>query len=77
MDLYRKYVNSIIYLFWLRMQASILEKLTKDGQLLDLTSDGQYDSPGYNARYCFLTIVHAATKLLVDFYVAEKTQVIF
>jgi hypothetical protein len=29
----------------------------------------------YLARYCFYTIVESVTNLLLDFYVAEKTQV--
>jgi hypothetical protein len=49
-NLLRKYVNPIIYSFWLRMQTAMLEKLMQSGKPLDLTADGQYDSPGYSAR---------------------------
>jgi hypothetical protein len=32
------------------MQADIVEDLRKEGRLLEITGDGQFDSPGYSAR---------------------------
>jgi hypothetical protein len=55
------------------MQSSIIEQFR--GKAIDVTGDGQFDSPGFTARYCFYTIVEATSKRVVDFYVAEKTQV--
>jgi hypothetical protein len=55
------------------MQSSIIEQFR--GRTIDVTGDGQFDSPGFTARYCFYTFVEATSKLVVDFYVAEKTQV--
>lgn len=68
------YVNTAIYSFWSRMQSSLLERLQRSGQPIAVTGDGQYDSPGFSARYCFYTLVEASSKLVLDFYVAEKTQ---
>jgi hypothetical protein len=69
------YVNPVIYSFWSRMQSSLVERLQRSGRPIAVTGDGQYDSPGFSARYCFYTLVEATSKLVLDFYVAEKTQV--
>jgi hypothetical protein len=55
------------------MQAAITERF--HGQPVDVTGDGQFDSPGFTARFCFYTVVESVSKLVLDFYVAEKTQV--
>lgn len=55
------------------MQTGLLQRFR--GQPIDVTGDGQFDSPGFTARYCFYTIVETTSKLVLDFYVAEKTQV--
>ncbi len=71
----RIYVNQVIYNFWIRMQEGILEKIRRKGKPVRLTGDGQYDSPGHNARYCFYTMIESVSKLVLDFYIAEKTMV--
>jgi len=55
------------------MQRALVDKFC--GQPIKVTGDGQYDSPGFTARYCLYTIVESSSKMLLDFYVAEKTQV--
>ncbi len=71
----RLYVNQIIYNYWIRMQAGIVEKILRSGKPVNLTGDGQFDSPGFSARFLFYTMIDSTTKLVVDFYVAEKTMV--
>ena len=71
----RLYVNQIIYNYWMRMQAGIVEKILRSGKPVNLTGDGQFDSPGFSARFLFYTMIDSTTKLVVDFYVAEKTMV--
>jgi hypothetical protein len=44
------------------------------GQPISITGDGQFDSPGYSASYCFYSFVEASSKLMIDFYVAEKSM---
>jgi hypothetical protein len=67
------YVNPIICRFWTRMQTAMFERFR--GQPLSVTGDGQFDSPGFSARFCFYSIIEATSKLVLDFYIAEKTQV--
>jgi hypothetical protein len=57
------------------MQSELVVRFQQSGQPLAVTGDGQYDSPGFNARYCFYTLVESTSRLVLDFYVAEKTQV--
>jgi hypothetical protein len=71
----RIYVNQVIYNFWICMQEGILDKIRRRGKPVRITGDGQYDSPGHNARYCFYTMIESVSKLVVDFYMAEKTMV--
>jgi hypothetical protein len=71
----RIYVNQVIYNFWIRIQEGILDKIRRRGKPVRITGDGQYDSPGHNARYCFYTMIESVSKLVVDFYMAEKTMV--
>jgi hypothetical protein len=71
----RMYVNQIIYNYWIRMQEGIVEKILRSGKPVNLTGDGQFDSPGFSARFLFYTMIDSTTKLVVDFYVAEKTMV--
>lgn len=69
------FVNRIIYSFWIRMQSTLLERFQQSGRPISITGDGQYDSPGFSARYCFYTLVETTSRCVLDFYVAEKTQV--
>jgi hypothetical protein len=73
-NLQASYVNGIIHRYWTRMQDALTERFR--GQPINVTGDGQYDSPGFSARYCFYTVVESTSNLLLDFYVAEKSQVL-
>jgi hypothetical protein len=47
------YVNHTIYAFWNRMQENILNKIRLSGEPISVSGDGQFDSPGFSAAYCF------------------------
>lgn len=51
-----------------------MEQLKRKGSPISITGDGQYDSPGFSAAYCFYSVVEAKTKMIVDFFVAEKSM---
>lgn len=56
------------------MQATLMDRFRQSGEPIAITGDGQYDSPGFSASYCFYSIVEAESKQVLDFYVAEKTM---
>jgi hypothetical protein len=68
------FANPIIFSFWSRMQQTIVDRFKQVGRPISVTGDGQYDSPGFSASYCFYSIVEAKTKLILDFFVAEKSM---
>jgi hypothetical protein len=52
----------------------MIDQIRQCGQPISITGDGQYDSPGFSATYCFYSIVETTTKKMLDFYVAEKSM---
>jgi hypothetical protein len=54
-------VNPIIWMTWKDMQSQLLAQITSSGAEITASGDGQFDSAGYCAYYCFYTIVDAAT----------------
>ena len=52
-SLQKAYVNKIIYGYWLKMQKQIIDTIQATGEAISISSDGQYDSPGFSAAYCF------------------------
>ncbi len=56
------------------MQDAIVDRLKRLGRPISITGDGQFDSPGFSATFCFYSIVEAKTKMIIDFFVAEKTM---
>jgi len=47
------YVNNTIFAYWNRMQENILSKIRLRGEPISVSGDGQFDSPGFSAAYCF------------------------
>jgi hypothetical protein len=56
------------------MQAKLMDRIRQSREPVAITGDGQYDSPGFSASYCFYSIVESGSKQVLDFYVAEKTM---
>lgn len=55
----KAYVHPIIWQTWTEMQAALCDELR--GRELKVTGDGQYDSPGFTAYYCFYSLVESTT----------------
>ena len=68
------YVNPIVYSYWTRMQKQLQDHLKQIGRPITLTGDGQFDSPGFSASYCFYSAVETTTNKVLDFYVATKSM---
>jgi hypothetical protein len=68
------FVNQIVYSKWIRMQETLLAPFQLSGRPLSVSGDGQYDSPGFSASYCFYSMVETGSKKIIDFYVAEKSM---
>jgi hypothetical protein len=43
----------MVYSYWLRMQERIISSIQASGEPISVSGDGQYDSPGFTAAYCF------------------------
>jgi hypothetical protein len=48
-----QYVNTAIYALWSRMQENIFNKIRQSAESISVSGDGQFDSPGFSAAYCF------------------------
>jgi transposase-like protein len=68
------FVNPIVYTYWNSMRQALMEKFRMSGKPINISGDGQFDSPGFNARYCFYSVIEATTNKVLDFYVADKSQ---
>jgi hypothetical protein len=55
----KDYVNPIIWLTWIEMKEELYDEMR--GKELRVMGDGQFDSPGYSASYCFYTVVESTT----------------
>ena len=50
-----------------------MDKLRSSAKLA-LCGDGQFDSPGYSAKYCTYSIMNCDTDEIIDFCVIQKGQ---
>ena len=73
-SLQSSFVNPIVYLHWIDMRKTLMDKLRQMGDAINISGDGQFDSPGHTAAFCFYTFVEAKTKMVLDFYVAHKSM---
>jgi hypothetical protein len=55
-----EYASPIIWLTWIEMRSCLWEQLRESA--MTVTGDGQFDSPGFSAYYCFYTVVESTTK---------------
>jgi len=47
------FVNNTIWSYWLRMQEEIIDTIRDSGESISVSGDGQYNSPGHSAAYCY------------------------
>lgn len=59
----KAFVNPIIWLTWMEMKTELHDEL-RDKEL-KVAGDGQFDSPGYSATYCFYTVVEKTTNKVI------------
>jgi hypothetical protein len=52
-------VNPIIWSTWMEMRSNLWDQLRECE--MTVTGDGQFDSPGFSAYYCFYTVVESTT----------------
>ena len=55
--LYRVVVHPIVWAYWEENRQMVLLTMPED-ELVRLTGDGQFDSPGYSALFCFYRLLY-------------------
>ena len=47
------FVNNMVYSYWLRLQGQLISSIQASGEPICVSGDGQFDSPGHSAAYCY------------------------
>ena len=55
---------------WTSMRDSLISSL--GSEKCDIAGDGQFDSPGFSAKYCKYSIMNINTGAILDFFVAQQ-----
>ena len=63
----------VIYRVYTEQKNMMMDQLRSAANLV-LCGDGQFDSPGYSAKYCTYSIMNSDTNKIVDFCVIQKGQ---
>ncbi|XP_041423545.1 uncharacterized protein LOC121395070 [Xenopus laevis] len=64
-----QYVFPAIELAWQKEQESLYNEISDDAVVL--AGDGQFDSPGYSAKFCTYTMMDLLSKIFLDFTVDQ------
>lgn len=64
----------VIYRSFINKKAAIIQKIKSSNVKLVLCGDGQYDSPGFSAKFCTYSIMNCDTNEVIDFCVIQKGQ---
>lgn len=67
----KEYFNPAVYTYFMTMKNNIVTTLQGKSDI-KLAGDGQFDSPGYSAKYCVYSMLDTATSLIVDFCVTQR-----
>lgn len=70
----RIHVSPVTNDFWLRHKNNIYEKAKCEEELW-IAGDGQYDSPGFSAKYVTYTIMNVKTKHILNFVTLQRGMV--
>jgi hypothetical protein len=72
--LQRVIIHPVVWQYWSKMQTDLLERFRNNDTGLIVTGDGQFDSPGHTAAYCFYSLVEVDSKKvsLLTFVPNEK-----
>ena len=60
---------------WKLNQSSIVAKLSREGNKIDVGVDGQCDSLGHNATYCTVTAMTIPSNEIIDVEVVNVKEV--
>ena len=69
----RTWLFPVISTKYRTMKESTLSELKNSNDLM-LSGDGQFDSPGYSAKYCTYTMMQCETNKVIDFFIIQKGQ---
>ena len=69
------YVFPEIHNAWNCCQREMLGKITKECRQVELSIDGQCDTPGHNATYCTVSSMNIHTNKIIDFNVVDVKEV--
>ena len=69
-----EYIFPEIHSAWERHQKKILDEIHPDRNL-DVTIDGQCDSPGHNATYCTVSAMDLYTSKIIQFNIVDVKEV--
>jgi hypothetical protein len=67
-----KYVMPVIFRAWNDIRIAGLAAINANDDLATWIADGQFDSPGYSAKYLIETIMDSSTGFIVDFLLYQK-----
>ena len=70
--LQKEYLFSVIHTNYVMQQDAVLEFLRRN--VLKLSGDGRYDSPGYSAKYCTYSLMDSATDLILDYKLIQSLE---
>lgn len=57
----KSYVKPVIEMEWIKERSKVIEQRQQDGNQFVIIGDGQYDSPGYSAKFLLYTIMDSIT----------------
>ena len=60
-----------VYSMFLKTRDETMAAAKQKADLV-LTGDGQFDSPGYSAKYCVYTVMLQGTGKILDFFISQK-----
>jgi hypothetical protein len=68
----RALVWPAVDIFYKNQQRELMERAKENG--VELSIDGQYDSPGHSAQLCCVTAIEHETNQVLTFQVVEKSE---
>lgn len=67
----KKYISPVVKNAWYVNRKYVMEKI-KDQAKLHLAGDGQFDSPGFSAKYCVYSIIDVLSNYILDFVFTQR-----
>jgi len=70
-----KYVYPVVFHQWQEHKNATINSIMSSSLPIWLTGDGQFDSPGFRAKYCTYSVMDIHSGKIVDFKLVQKGQV--